>query len=437
MPKAEKTPEGEQPLVAGRRAPLHVVGKPRVLHVITRLIRGGADENTLLTVNGLANRGYECLLAYGGESEEAQLRLLDRVPGVEVPHLVRAINSWHDLLALNNLRSLMRSFRPHILHTHTAKAGVLGRVAAAVAGVPVVIHGLHGTTFHDGMRRTESATVRFVERTLARGTTAYMSVSSELCDLYVDSHIGRPEQYVVVRSGMDLKSFKQVAGWDAGKIRGKRVELGLSPGVPLAVMVCRLEQRKRVDRLIRAAARLKTEGFDACFAIAGEGPEREGLEELTRQLGVADRVRFLGFRNDVAEVLGCSSVVCLTSAWEGLPRVLVQAVVVGRMVVCYDVNGAHEVIRDGVNGHIVAPDDVVTFSARLAETLTPLPRPVSATTVGQDPIERWDADNMVADTARVYDCLLKYRCLTEELRESMTDQPATPLPALVQKAAEG
>ena len=381
---------------------------PRVLHIITRLIRGGADENTILTVNGLARMGHRCMLAYGRQSEAAEM---ERASGVEtylVPSMVRAVRPIGDSCALGSLISLMRRFKPDIVHTHTAKAGVLGRIAAWAARCPVVIHGLHGTTFHPGQSWPVRRAIIRLERMLAPLTTAYMSVSTELSELYLSERIGQPEQYVTVRSGMDLSAFEAVTDWGPAEVRAKKTELGLPAQLPLAVMVCRLEPRKRVDRLIHAAAQLKQAGLKACFAIAGEGPSRDALEALVTQLDVEDSVHFLGFREDVPEVLAASSAVCLTSAWEGLPRAFIQARIVGRMIVCFDVNGAHEAVTDGVNGFIAPQDDPDMFCRRLREALeNGTCARAGDETVGCDSIQRWNADTMVAETNSVYQRLLE------------------------------
>ena len=391
--------------------------KPRVLHVITRLIRGGADENTILTSNGLADMGYRCMIAYGAQSEDPQIAAIDRCEKRLLPGLVRDVSPWHDTRALRHMGRLIREFKPDIVHTHTAKAGVIGRIAARLGNVPIIIHGLHGTTFHDEQARLVRRGVIAVERALAGRTTAYMSVSSDLSKLYLDHGIGRPEQYVTVRSGMDLSAFRATSLWDDQRIRAKRRELGVPEDEPLAVMLCRLEERKRVDRYIEAAAKLTKSGVRANFAIAGEGAQHAELEALAEGLGVGDRVHFLGFRRDVPEVLAASSAVCLTSKWEGLPRVFVQATAVGRMVVCYDVNGAREAIVEGVNGYIAPQENDELFRKRLKQVLEMPKNGYLADKVGNEHLSQWDVETMLNETARVYECLLRNGPLTEALRK--------------------
>ncbi len=395
-------------------------GKPSVLHVITRLISGGADENTILTCNGLQRMGHSCTVVAGGESSSAQMAEVDGRGVMVVDELVREINPFLDLKALARLRRIIRETKPDIVHTHTAKAGVLGRLAARLERVPIVVHGLHGTTFHAEQHPIMYRTIVAIERWMARYTTAYVSVSNDLSRLYTDHGVGRAEQYATVRSGMDLGAFRRAARWTDARIRQKRVELGLPSDVPVALLVSRLEHRKRVDRFIEAAGRLVREGVDARFVVAGEGRQRGELEALAQASGLNGEFRFLGFRPDIEEVLAASSCVCLTSKWEGLPRVFVQATAVGRMIVCYDVNGAQEAIVEGRNGHIVPQDDDDLFCRRLREVLQ-APRDYSraAVRLEDDGLADWTVEAMVAQTAQAYESLMARGRLPERgLRRS-------------------
>lgn len=381
---------------------------PRVVHIITRLIRGGADENTIFTANGLREMGYDCGLICGRASDPRQVSRLSGVETVVMPTLVRRISPALDLRALLGLTLELRRMAPEIVHTHTAKAGVLGRLAARLAGVPVLIHGLHGTSFHPGQTAVVSGAIIGIERMMAAWTDLFMSVSDELSELYAGSGIGCEGQFVTVRSGMDLEALRAASGWGDRRIRRKRRELGLPPELPVALLISRLEPRKRVHRFIEAAAELAREGIGASFAIAGEGPLQAGLEEYARGLQVADSVFFLGFREDIPEVLAAATAVCVTSAWEGLPRVFVEASVVGRMVVCYEVNGAREVITDGENGYVAPQGDARMFCRRLGEVLgRPVRRGRRCLRLGRDPVGRWSVEAMVAETAEVYERLLK------------------------------
>jgi glycosyltransferase involved in cell wall biosynthesis len=388
---------------------------PRVMHLITRLIRGGADENTLFTANGLSEMGYDCWLVCGGGSDAQQLDRAHDVETIVLPEMVRRIAPLRDLRAFWRLLMMMRRIKPDIVHTHTAKAGVLGRLAAHFASVPIVIHGLHGTTFHPGQSALLRRTVIGIERMMADFTDLFVSVSDDLSQLYMDEAVGHPLQHTTVRSGMDIDKFRRVARWDREQVRRKRRELGVPVDEPTALLVSRLEPRKRVERFIEAAGRLSREGVPGVFAIAGEGPSRPELEQQARDLGVADRVFFLGFRQDIPEVLASANAVCLTSAWEGLPRVFVEASLVGRMIVCYDVNGASEVITCGENGFVAPQDDPARFCARLAEVLQSGELQTGPHShLGSDPIDRWSVESMIADTAAVYrDILPRSGCADE------------------------
>jgi glycosyltransferase involved in cell wall biosynthesis len=336
-----------------------------MLHVITRLVPGGADENTLYTVKGLDPRRYRVDLAVGEGSDAALLEGLGPVNVHRIAGLVRDPHPLHDLRALIGLARLMRKHRYQIVHTHTAKGGFLGRLAAALVGTPIIVHTVHGVTFHDHLPRLQRMFYLALERIAGRFTHQFVTVGEDVRRIYVREGIGEPQAYETIYSGMPLDDYLDAGEMAEPERQAIRAELGLEPHQQAVAMASRLEARKGHGYLLEAVHHLKPAHPDLRVLILGDGPLREELEARARALEIDDVVRFLGHRMDLARVLAAVDVSVLTSLWEGLPRVLVQSAAAGKPILTFDVEGAWEVVRDGQNGFIVPTRDVARFSARL------------------------------------------------------------------------
>jgi len=341
----------------------------RMLHVITRIVRGGADENTLYTVRGLDPRRYDVDLVVGADSEPEGLIGLDPARVLTMSELVRDPHPVKDVIALLKLAALMRRGRYQIVHTHTAKAGFLGRLAAALAGTPVIIHTVHGVTFHDHLPRWQSWFYLTLERIAARFTDQFVTVGEDVKAIYLRHGIGQASAYQTIYSGMPLAEYLEAGDMSDLERAQVRRELGLEPRHQVVAMAARLEARKGHAYLFDAVARLRDRHPDLRVLILGEGGDRTALESRVREQGLDDIVRFLGHRLDLPRVLGAADISVLTSLWEGLPRVLVQSAAAGKPILTFDVEGAWEVVRDGQNGFIVPTRDVGAFAERLGQML--------------------------------------------------------------------
>ncbi len=342
----------------------------RMLHVITRLVRGGADENTLHTVRSLDPRRYVVDLAVGDGSDESLLTEFDPGRIHRLPELTRNPNPFKDVAALVRMALLIRHGDYRIVHTHTAKAGFLGRLAAALAGTPIIVHTVHGTTFPDHLSAPMRAFYVLLERIAGRFTHQFITVGEDMRAIYVNAGIGDAASYETIYSGMPLQEFLDAGAMDDAERAELRATLGYGPGLQLVVVAARLESRKGHSYLFDAVALIRERHPDLRVLVLGEGPLRRELEARTRELGIDGVVRFFGHRMDFARVLAACDISVLTSLWEGLPRVLVQSAAAGRPIVTFDVEGAWEVVREGVNGLIVPSKDVATLASRLDRLLT-------------------------------------------------------------------
>jgi glycosyltransferase involved in cell wall biosynthesis len=367
-----------------------------MLHVITRLIRGGADENTLYTVKGLDKQRYQVDLAVGSGSELSHFGELGDVGIHVVPELTRDPHPWKDLAALVKLAALMRRGRYEIVHTHTAKAGFLGRLAAAMVGSPIIIHTVHGVTFHAHLSPPLRAFYLGLERVAARFTHQFVAVGEDVKNIYLRSGVGTAQEYETIYSGMPLREYLEAGRMGAPEREALRAELGYESHHRIVVMAARLEQRKGHIYLFETVRRLRDRHPELRVLILGDGHYRGVLEAQCRELGIAPIVRFLGHRLDLARVLAAADISVLTSLWEGLPRVLVQSAAAGKPILTFDVEGAWEVVRDGRNGYLVPSRDVDTFTARLDELLRERGRADAFGAAGPDQVgTQWAVETML------------------------------------------
>ncbi|MBN8247101.1 MAG: glycosyltransferase, partial [Verrucomicrobia bacterium] len=343
-------------------------GRPlRVTHVITRLIVGGAQENTVDSVLGLRRRpGLEVDLVSGPTTgPEGSLEPLVEREGclTRVPSLIRAVHPWRDWRARRELTRLFRERRPDIVHTHSGKAGILGRLAAHAAGVPIVIHGIHGPSFGPFQGPVANALFTAAERRAGRVTHHFVTVADAMTRQYLAAGIGRPEQYTRIFSGFRLEPFL-MARRDPGL--GER--LGLEPGDFVVGMIARLFELKGHDDLFAAAPDLIRRIPNIRFLLVGDGPWRGRFEAMASAPALAGRFRFTGLVPP-AEIPGQVALMdCLVhlSRREGLPRALPQALAGGRPVVAFDCDGAGEVCRENETGFLLPAGDLAGLVNRLA-----------------------------------------------------------------------
>ncbi len=329
----------------------------KVCHFITRMIVGGAQENTFLSARGLVEAGHECLLL-SGPSEGREGSLLQRMknPGfavMESPLFVREISPWTDLRAIYWLADFLKKERFDVIHTHSSKAGIVGRIAGRMAGVPLVVHTIHGLAFGPYDSFLKNQLYIRAERFAANRCDRIYSVAQAMIDQCLAAKIGRPEQFKVVYSGMELERFL-----DAQPDAALRSELGIpEKNCRVVGAVARLFPRKGYEDFFPVAAQVARACPDVRFLIMGDGPSRAAYEKMTEELGIRDRVIFAGLVSPdrIAEYIALTDVVAHFSLKEGLPRVAVQALAEAKPVVAYPLDGTPEVVLDGKSGFLVPP----------------------------------------------------------------------------------
>jgi len=373
------------------------------------MITGGADENTLFTMEGLDKNKYEVDLVTGEEFDES---ILSKVKNnhfgiIQIKGLKWKLNFLYDTIVLLRLIKLLKKKRYDIVHTHTTKAGILGRIAARIAGVPVIVHGLHGSTFQAFNSGLLNWFLFLFEKFTGRFTDAYISVSEVLSEKYIEKGIGKKENYHTVYSGMKLETFYGVRGKINYKEKYK--ELGINAGEFLIGNVARLETRKGHKFLIDALKKVIEErkGYPLKLLIIGEGNKREYLESYVKELNLEGKVIFTGYRKDVEELMAIMDIFVLTSLREGLPRVLVQAAAVGMPSIAFNVDGVPEIIKDNYNGFLVKVKDVEQLENRIVKYMNNKELVLLHGRNGREFIEnKWSIKGMVDRIDKIYQKLI-------------------------------
>jgi glycosyltransferase involved in cell wall biosynthesis len=377
----------------------------RVTHVITRLIVGGAQENTIASVLGLRTKpGLEVDLISGPTAgPEGSLETAFAAhPGLltVVPELVRPLHPWKDCLAWGKLARLFRARRPDIVHTHSGKAGILGRLAAARARVPMILHTIHGPSFGRFQGQGSNLLFRSAERCAARVTTHFIVVADAMRRQYLAAGIGRPDQYTRILSGFALAPFRS-----ATNDPSLRAEFGFAPEDVVIGKIARLFKLKGHDDLLAITPALVGSCPRIKFLLVGDGPWRARFESQVRSLGLDRQVVFTGLVTPdvVPSLVGIMDLLVHLSVREGLPRALAQALAAARPVVAYDSDGANEVCLDNETGFLVPPGDLTGLRERLLRLAQDAALRHRLGRRGQDFVQaHFGVQRMVDDLYRLY-----------------------------------
>lgn len=374
----------------------------KVAHVVTSLELGGAQQNTLYTVAHLDRARFAPILVCGrGAMLDGEAQALN-APVHFVPSLVRPVRPWSDAAALKALTDLFRREKPAVVHTHSSKAGILGRFAAARAGVPVVVQTFHGFGFTPGQSALARRFYVALERRAAAVTTAFIAVSQANRDEALARGIGRADQYSLIRSGVRLSDYRSLS-----RSRDPLDGVALSPAHRLVTTIGPFKPQKNLGDFLQAAALVRRQREDVRFLVVGDGAGRAQLEAQARRLGLENVLFLGGWRRDIPAVLRRTDVFAMTSLWEGLPRALVEAMSAGLPCVANAVDGCRDVIQDGVNGFLTEPGRPDLTAERLLQLLND---PAAAAALGQKARASigpdFDIDRMVRAQEELYQKLL-------------------------------
>jgi glycosyltransferase involved in cell wall biosynthesis len=385
------------------------VGFMKIVHIITRLILGGAQENTLLTVEGLHHHYGDDVTLITGPAEGPEGDLFGRAQrqGLKVevmPELVRAVRPGTDLRAYRALRRSLRRLKPEVVHTHSSKAGILGRAAAWDERVPAVVHTIHGLPFGPSESAVKNRLYVALERWAARRCHAIVSVCDAMTKQALAAGVGRPSQFHTVYSGMDVDAFL-----NPPRPRAEvRQELGLRDDEVAFGTVARLFERKGHDDILAAAPAILKENPRVRFVFIGEGLLRDTLMAQTERLGLREAFHFVGLvpPDRIPELLGAMDAVVHPSLREGLARVLPQALLAGRPAISYDVDGAREVVLPETGILLKTRDILGLTAAVLRLAADPALRDTMGTEGRRRFAEQFRHETMTRRIRSIYDDLL-------------------------------
>ncbi|MGE0482278.1 MAG: glycosyltransferase [Phycisphaerae bacterium] len=340
-----------------------------ICHVITRLIVGGAQENTLLTCEGLHQRGHRVTLisgiTHGPEGSLVERAKAGGYTFIELPEMIRAVHPWYDARCVRVLQSEFDNLQPDVVHTHSSKAGILGRRAAARARVPIIVHTIHGMSFNRTQPALLQALYRWLERRAARHTDAIVAVADALIEQAVAAGIAPRERMRTVYSGIEVEAFDP-ARYDRAAVRRA---WGVSDEHVVVGTVARLFRNKGYEQLIPILAAAAERDPRLRFVWVGDGAQRAEYEGELRRRGLAERTVLTGLvpPGEIPQQVAGFDIVAHSSQWEGLPRVVVQGLLMSVPAVAFAIDGTPEVVLDGVTGRCVRLNDEPAFVTALLE----------------------------------------------------------------------
>lgn len=381
----------------------------KILRIIARLNIGGPAIHVVNLNAGLDPSRFESLLVSGtenpGEGSMLDYALSRGVQPIVIPEIVgEATFKPRDLRALAKLYRLLRQERPHIVHTHTAKAGFLGRLAARLAGVPIVLHTYHGHVLHGYYSPLKTQLLRRMEQVLGCFTDCIIAVSAQVKNDLVAYGLGSTDKISVIPLGFDLDPFLSCQQYRGEFLR----ELGLNDGTRLVGIIGRIFPIKNHRLFLDAASRVAAIVNSTCFVIVGDGILRTEMENYARELGISDRAIFTGWRRDLPQIYADLNVLVVSSDNEGTPVSAIEAMASGVPVVGTRVGGLPDIITDGENGYLVPPKDPEALAEAILRILQNSELASRMGQTGQTMArERFAIQRLISDTENLYSRLLK------------------------------
>ncbi len=381
----------------------------KVIHLITKMELGGAQQNTIFTVSNLDPKKFDTFLiaGKGGElSDEAnQLKNI-----FTATSLIREIKPFRDIKALIQIIRIIKHIQklpplnlPIIVHTHSSKAGILGRWAARIAAVPIIVHSVHGFGFNDWQPAYLRKALICAEKFTSIFTSRFIAVSMANKKQGIDLKIFTPEKVQIIRSGIDILNFCKPV-----KTRHQvRKNLGIPENAPLVGMIACLKPQKAPLDYVKVCCLVKQKIPDAHFLLTGDGTLRPEVEKKISELHLNTCFHLTGWRRDIPDILHAIDVLALTSLWEGLPRVLPQAMSAGIPIVATKVDGSPEAVKDNVNGFLVLPGDVPEIAKKITFLLLNPEKARSMGRKGLGMVEEFDIFKMVRDQEDLYEQQIK------------------------------
>jgi len=382
--------------------------KFKVIHIITRLDKGGSAENTFLTLKGLDKSRYEVSLIAGPVDDPSQDRR-DQIEEsgvryIQVPQLRRNIHLFYDFTALLKIYRFLKREKPDIIHTHTSKAGLLGRLAARLARVPSIIHTPHGHVFFGYFGALKTKIFILFEKLASRITSKIVALTPREKSDYLSFKVTSEEKLAVIPSGIELHKYQHAPREERSKLRK---ELGIAEHSAVVGTAGRLVPVKGPQFLLQAFKQVISEHPETYLVFAGDGPLRKSLEKNAVDMDLAKNIIFAGWRDDMARVLSIFDIFCLPSLNEGMGRVLVEAMALGKPVVASDVGGIPDLIIPGKNGFLVPPRNPGELARQILFLIKNREEAAKMGRTGKEMVSAFSDEIMVKKIAELYEKALK------------------------------
>lgn len=378
--------------------------KLKVLQLITRLDKGGSAENTFLTATGLDKNNYQVTLMSGPVEDAGQDRKKEigesGIRHIFIPELVRNISLINDFIAFLKIYRVLRKEKFDIVHIHTSKAGLLGRLAAKLARTPIIIHTPHGHVFFGYFGSFKTKMFILLEKLASCLTDKIVALTNGEKEDYLAYKVARKEKLAVISSGVDLNRYKEPSSEEK---KNFKKELGVLENSLVVGTVGRLVPVKGPESLIEASKIIVSKYPDTYFLFVGDGPLRQSLEMKAIQIGVKKNIIFLGWRDDVSKIISIFDIFVLPSLNEGMGRVLVEAMALQKPIVASRVGGIPDLVSHGKNGFLVPPKNPMKLAKYIMILLEDQGKRETMGLAGQETISNFSKEKMIEDTEKLYE----------------------------------
>lgn len=391
--------------------------KNRILHIITLFSVGGATENTVFTCAGLIKKGYEVDLITGPHisSEGSMFEITKKlgVPVITFENLKREISPLHDLVVLFQLMRFIRKNKYDIVHTHSTKAGILGRIAAWMARTPIIIHHNHANPFHRFQNAIKQKFYKLAEKFAGYFCHKIFSVTQTIVDEMVQYNLAPKEKFEVIRSGFDTSIF---SNFDSSNDSRTKAKYGINEENVVIGKIARLSYVKGHIYLLEAFIKVLVKVPNAKLVLIGSGDKKDELTDFVEKNNLSDKVIFTGLipPAEIPSMISILDIVAHTALLEGLPRVFTQSMLMGKPVISFDLDGAHEVIDDGKNGYLVEPLNIDMLAEKIIDLASDINKAREFGEYARNNIKYdFSIEAMVENNHRLYQQLLQNKNLIQ------------------------
>ncbi len=388
----------------------------KVLHIITRFDKGGSAQNTYLSLLGLRKKNYQLSLVSGlslesemkheeikAKEKDIQILESEGIEFIQCPFLLRKINVIKDLKAFFNIWRIIKKYNPLIVHTHSSKAGLMGRLAAKLAGTPIIVHTPHGHVFFGYFGPFKTKLFIILEKLASRITDKIVALTNREKKDHILFKITDEDKFSVIYSGIELNTLKESSSEEKQNLKK---ELGIPENSLIVGTAGRLVPVKGPECLVKAAKYIISKYPDTYFMFAGDGPLEQDLKRKALEMGISDNIIFLGWRDDLAKIISIYDIFVLPSLNEGMGRVLVEAMALGKSIVASNVGGIPNLVIHGKNGFLVPPKNPKELAKYIQVLLEDKDKREEMGLAGKEMAYNFTSERMVEEIANLYKKLL-------------------------------